>query len=137
MSYCPLCQTIIACERKVKDATVELGVSELLWNSALVMYDWRTMSLFSRVLSLEIVGKHVNQELVNFPVIQATLKEVLEVFPQAFVLSLDTGSRRMRNYQMNPHKEYRKSNKIIFPVSHQDDLLHPKTLVYTVEEKHG
>ncbi|MEJ7562205.1 MAG: DUF3179 domain-containing (seleno)protein [Ilumatobacteraceae bacterium] len=42
VTYCPLCNSAVAYDRRIDDRIMEFGTSGLLWNSALVMYDRQT-----------------------------------------------------------------------------------------------
>ncbi|MHA2402236.1 MAG: DUF3179 domain-containing (seleno)protein [Candidatus Kariarchaeaceae archaeon] len=134
MTYCPLCQTATAYERMLNGNELILGVSGLLFNSALVIYDRESMSLFSQVWSKGIVGKYSGEHLPQIPLIQTTLSSFLTVYPEAKVLSKDTGfPKRQKRYESNHYHEYKTSEKIHFPVRFTDELMHPKDLVYIIE----
>ena len=45
VTYCPLCNSAVAYDRRLDGRVLEFGTSGLLWNSALVMYDRQTETL--------------------------------------------------------------------------------------------
>ena len=135
ITYCPLCQTEKGYLRKIGMDEIELGVSGLLWNSALVLYDRKSLSLFSQALSLGIVGKYVDVDLTEVSVVDTTVDELSRTFPVIKYLSKDTGSKRSKHYSSNPYADYENTDNVIFPVSHKDELLPPKERVFVVEGK--
>ncbi len=134
ITFCPLCQTEAGYIRRLETGdTVELGVSGLLWNSALVLYDRKTLTLFSQVLSKGIVGPLTDTRLIKVPTFQTTLPRLAEEFPNARILDRDTGSDRAKHYDKEVYGDYLSSDRIIFPVKYRDDEMKPKELVHTIE----
>ena len=129
VTYCPLCDTIVAFERG--DTT--FGVSGKLYQSCLVMFDRSDDSLFAQPWAQGIVGPQVNQNLDRVPAVKTTLGAWLAQHPDSQILSTQTGHRR--DYQRYPYGTYYTDERIIFPVRHQDQLEHhPKTIVSYVWE---
>ena len=62
-TYCPLCRTGIVYDRRLDGKVNEIGVSGLLYKSAMVMYDKNTESLWSQVLGKAIVGPSTGKSL--------------------------------------------------------------------------
>ncbi len=62
VTYCPLCGTGIVFDRTINGEVVEFGVSGMLWQSNLLMYnrdsDEANVSLWSQVLGESVLGKH-------------------------------------------------------------------------------
>ncbi|MBT5928092.1 MAG: DUF3179 domain-containing protein, partial [Verrucomicrobia bacterium] len=50
VTYCPLCGTAVAFEAMIKDHKLTFGVSGLLFQSDVLMYDRQTESLWSQLL---------------------------------------------------------------------------------------
>lgn len=71
-TWCHLCNTPIVFDRKLEDRTVTLGVSGLLWETNLVMYDKETGSLWSQAIGEAMRGPLVGKKL---KVIPATLTD--------------------------------------------------------------
>ncbi len=134
ITYCPLCQTATAYIRKMKDELLILGVSGLLLNSALVLYDRESNSLISQVWSKGIVGQYSGKKLDQLPLVQTKLRNWIEKYPDTKILSKKTGfPKREKMYGKDHYSEYKTSEQIHFPVNKKDDLLHPKELVYIIE----
>ena len=57
VTYCPLCNSAVAYDRRLADGRVlDFGTSGLLWNSALVMYDRQTETLWSHFTGAGVLG---------------------------------------------------------------------------------
>lgn len=129
VSYCPLCDTIVAFER----GNTTYGISGLLYQSCLVMYDRADDSLYAQPWGLGIVGPETNESLSRIPAIKTTLNSWLAQHPDSKVLSTRTGHQR--DYHSYPYGTYYTDEAIIFPVRNQEDLsLHPKAIVSYVWE---
>ena len=129
VSYCPLCDTIIAFERN----NTTYGVSGKLYQSCLVMYDRDDDTLYSQPWGMGIIGKAVNRNLVRIPAVKTTLGNWLKQHPDSQILSTDTGYKR--DYQSYPYGTYYTDKRIIFPVRHKQNLTsHPKTIVSYIWE---
>ena len=124
VSYCPLCDTIVAFER----GATTYGVSGKLYQSCLVMYDRADDTLYAQPWALGIVGPNVNRSLDKIPTTKTTLGAWLAQHPDSKILSTDTGHRR--NYLAYPYGTYDTNTQIIFPVRDQDQRRHhPKAII--------
>lgn len=104
VTYCPLCNTAIAYDRRLGDRVLDFGTSGMLYNSALVMYDRQTESLWSHFTAEGIVGHLTGQELEVYPVAIVAWADWREAHPDGLVLSRDTGHDR--DYGRNPYPGY-------------------------------
>jgi len=104
VTYCPLCNSAIAYDRRVGDRVMSFGTSGLLWNSALVMYDRQTETLWSHFNGAGIVGLLTGTELETFPVATVPWGVWRDAHPDGLVLSRDTGFDR--EYGSNPYPGY-------------------------------
>lgn len=104
VTYCPLCNSALAYDRRVDDKVVEFGTSGRLWNSALVMYDRQTETLWSHFTGQAIVGELTGVELETYPVATVPWGVWRDAHPGGLVLSRDTGFDR--NYGRNPYPGY-------------------------------
>ena len=130
VTFCPLCGTGIVYDRLVNGEVLEFGVSGLLFESNLLMYDKDTESLWSQSLGEAVVGEFLGTKLKVLPLQLIAFKELKEKYPQAKVLSRDTG--HIRSYGLSPYGDYEENEDIYFPVSVQDEKFHPKTLMYVL-----
>ncbi|MEQ8998739.1 MAG: DUF3179 domain-containing protein [Coleofasciculus sp. B1-GNL1-01] len=129
VSYCPLCDTIVAFER----GNTTYGVSGKLYQSCLVMYDRADDTLYSQPWTIGVVGLNVNRSLERLPAVKTTLGDWLAKHPDSKILSTQTG--HSRDYMNYPYGEYYTNNELVFPVRNQDELtLHPKAIISYVWE---
>ena len=101
VTFCPLCNTAIAFKRTVGEAVLEFGVSGLLRNSDLVMYDRATHSLWQQATGRALVGAYVGARLEKLPAAIVSFGQFAEEFPDGLVLS-----RGGRPYGENPYGGY-------------------------------
>lgn len=104
VTYCPLCNSAIAYDRRLDDGVLTFGTSGLLYQSALVMYDRQTESLWSHFTGEAVVGALTGEELATFPVSTVSWADWREAHPDGLVLSRDTGNER--DYGENPYPGY-------------------------------
>lgn len=104
VTYCPLCNSAVAYDRRIGDRVVEFGTSGLLWNSALVMYDRQTETLWSHFTGQGIVGELTGTEIEKFPVATVPWGVWRDANPDGLVLSRETGFDR--SYGRNPYPGY-------------------------------
>jgi len=131
ISYCPLCGTAMAFRSNVDGRDLRFGVSGLLYNSDVLMYDHQTDSLWSQILGRAISGPSKGAELKPVPVIHTTWKAWLQAHPQSKVLSTDTGYNR--DYSRNPYAGYGDRKGVWFSVSHHDRRYSNKEYVIGLE----
>lgn len=104
ITYCPLCNSAVGFEREVDGQVLRFGVSGFLRNSDLVMWDRQTESLWQQITGEGIVGKLAGTQLEFVPVTIVSWETFREQFPDATVLSQDTGFGR--RYGINPYSFY-------------------------------
>ena len=127
ISYCPLCGSGMAFLSDKKG----FGVSGLLYNSDVLLYDRRTESLWSQIAMRAIAGPKVGEKLPAIPLEHTTWLDWKTRYPNTQVLSESTGYKR--NYARSPYAGYEKTRDLYFKVSHQAPRrLHPKALVLGV-----
>lgn len=131
ITFCPLCGSGIAFDAKIKGEVKTFGVSGLLYNSDVLLYDRQTESLWSQLMSKSISGPMVGEVLSMFYTENTTWEKWFEKYPKTLVLSNDTGFKR--DYDKNPYPNYESSTSVFFPVSDQSLLFHPKEYVIGIE----
>ncbi len=134
VSYCPLCNSAVAFVRTHADGTVmDFGTSGLLYNSALVMYDRQTSSLWTHFDGLAVHGVLVGNQLERLPILTTSFADFAAAHPDGLVLSLDTGLQRA--YGSNPYPTYDSPKSgTLHPVNYQEGALPAKTRVVAVRE---
>lgn len=127
VTFCPLCGTGISFESMVDGKPSLFGVSGLLYNSDVLLYDKQTESLWSQVLGTAIVGPQKNAKLKRIPTSHTSWADWSERYPETLVLSEETG--HARNYQRDPYRDYGDSKTVMFQVRNSSEKYHPKELV--------
>lgn len=133
ITFCPLCGSALAFERKVDGIITEFGVSGKLHNSDLVMYDRYEGNLWQQITGEAIVGPAArrNEELTKVPIITVPWSQWKAEHPDTQVLSRDTGYSR--NYDQYPYGTYEENDQLLFGVKDVNKSLQIKTVVYGVE----
>ena len=128
ITYCPLCGTGVAFSSAVNGQMLNFGVSGLLYNSDVLLYDRNTGSLWSQIMGQAISGPMAGQRLTPLAISHTTWRAWLAQHPGSAVLSTDTGFRR--NYERDPYAGYEKSRSLYFATSRQaPGSYHPKERV--------
>lgn len=131
VSYCPLCGTGTVFSAEFDGAESRFGVSGLLYNSDLLLYDEQTESLWSQIMGQAISGPLKGHELALLPVNHTTWAAWSKQHPETQVLSTDTGYSR--DYDRSPYGDYDIDRARFFPVSHESRRFHPKERVIGLE----
>ncbi|WP_276247225.1 MULTISPECIES: DUF3179 domain-containing protein [unclassified Haladaptatus] len=140
VTFCPLCGSGLTAERTVDGAATNFGVSGLLWNSDLVMYDFKTESLWSQLLATAISGERTGETLTLTPSTLTTWGEWTTTHPDTVVLlpppkSGTINGPTTRDYGIDPYSSYASSDQIGIGFNDfDDDRLHPKTLVIGITD---
>jgi len=137
ITYCPLCGSGLAFRRVLRGKPVQLGVSGLLHNSDLILYDRQTQSLWQQITGRAIAGPRRGQTLETVPVTMTTWHKWRSAHPGTQVLSTETGHKRDYR-QKTPYGDYDQSKRLMFPARQAGGLrLHPKQVVYGVNLNNG
>jgi hypothetical protein len=132
VTYCPLCNTAVAYDRRLGDRVLDFGTSGMLYKSALVMYDRQTESLWSHFTAQAIIGHLAGQDLDVYPVAIVSWADWREAHPDGLVLSRDTGHER--DYGRNPYPGYDDIDSPAFLFEGEvDDRLAAKERVIGIE----
>ncbi len=133
ITFCPLCGSALAFERKVDGVITEFGVSGKLHNSDLVMYDRYEGNLWQQITGEAIVGPAArrNEELVKVPIITVEWSQWKAEHVDTQVLSRNTGFSR--NYDQYPYGTYEENDQLLFGVKDLDRSLQIKAVVYGIE----
>jgi len=119
VSYCPLCRSSLVFDRRVGGSTREFGVSGLLWNSNVLLYDRRpdhgAESLWSQVHMKAVTGPAAREglKLKLLPSEMTSWEEWSKRNPGTTVLSRRTG--HSRNYDVSPYGAYFSNDRLMFP----------------------
>lgn len=131
VTYCPLTGTAIGWQRMVNGKETTFGVSGLLYKNNLIPYDRETDSRYSQMLISGVKGKQGGKQLNTISVIETKWGTIRNAYPQAQVLSRQTGFDR--NYDRYPYGSYKESDdQFLFPVENRDDRLPNKQRVHGI-----
>jgi len=104
VTFCPLCNSAIAFDRRLGAEAFEFGTPGLLRKSDLVMYDRTTESLWQQIGGRAIVGLMVGARLEPLPAPVVSWGQFKKSFPDGLVLSRLTGF--VFPYGENPYTGY-------------------------------
>lgn len=132
VTYCPLCDSAAVFDRRTPLGTRDFGVSGLLYNSNVLMYDrgGESESLWSQMKTQGISGPAANQPLKSLPLELTTWSDWRGRYPQTRVLSTRTGHNR--DYGRNPYGSYFETPGLMFTVQPLSDRLPLKERVLGV-----
>ncbi len=122
ISYCPLCGSGMAF-----DTGDRFGVSGMLYQSDVLLYDKKSESLWSQLMMQAVAGSRTGEKLQLLPIKHSAWQTWKTRHPNTDVLSRHTGFRR--DYSRNPYAGYESVSGTYFPVYHHDERLPAKTWV--------
>lgn len=130
VTYCPLCGTGIGFHPVVNGRSLTFGVSGLLYQSDMVMYDHQTESLWSQISMDAIAGPMTGAKLTQIFLEHTTWGEWRKAHSTTLVLSTKTGYSR--DYLRDPYLGYAQRAELMFPVQWKDSRFHPKEWILGV-----
>lgn len=104
VSWCPLCGSSVVYDPVIDGKRLRFGVSGLLYQRNLVLYDAETGSLWSQLLSEAVTGPLAGTKLEILPAVNTTWGAWKTAHPDTLVLSFATGYQR--NYREDPYADY-------------------------------
>ena len=111
---------------------ITFGVSGLLYNSDVLLYDLESQSLWSQLMGQAISGERRGERLVKVPLQHTSWQDWRQQYPDTLVLSTETGYSR--DYNRNPYGDYDRSEQVFFPISiTAPSSYHPKEQVIGLE----
>ncbi|MGI8544335.1 MAG: DUF3179 domain-containing protein [Aridibacter sp.] len=132
VTFCPLCYSAIAFDRRLDGKTYNFGVSGMLRHSDMIMFDRETESWWQQITGEAIVGDLTGKELKQIPAQIVGFKQFAEAFPKGLVVSRETGYNR--DYGRNPYVGYDEIGKAPFLFRGETDKrLPPMEKIVVVE----
>ncbi len=104
VTYCPLCNTALAFDRRFDGRVLDFGTTGRLRHSDLVMYDRQTETWWQQATGEGIVGEFAGRRLTFISAPLVSWKAFKGTYPDGQVLSRDTGHQRA--YGRNPYVRY-------------------------------
>ena len=131
MTFCPLCNSAVAFDRRLDGVVYDFGTSGNLRNSDLIMWDRQTESWWQQFTGEAIVGELTGRTLTMLPASIISYESFKSAYPDGDVLSRDTGYTR--DYGSNPYGGYDKIDRPPFLYDGElDGRLQPKERVVAV-----
>jgi hypothetical protein len=131
VTFCPLCGTGMVFDGKIKGKNLTFGVSGLLYQSDMLLYDRKTDSLWSQIKGEAVTGPLMGTRLKLLSSTQTSWGAWKKTHPETRVLSKETGYQR--DNDRDPYKGYYKSSRLMFNVKNQNKIFHPKERVIGLE----
>ncbi len=128
-TFCPLTGSGIVYDPEIDGRTLNFGVSGLLFDNNLILFDRATDSLWSQMRLQSVCGSFQGRRPPILPVVQVTWAGWKALHPETTVVSFDTGFRR--NYNVYPYGSYDQigNEQLLFPQSVIDRRLPMKETV--------
>ncbi|TWU66019.1 hypothetical protein V7x_15750 [Crateriforma conspicua] len=123
VTFCPLCDSAVVVDRHIGSRSIEFGVSGLLFNSNVLMYDRRVSnpSLWSQLDLRAISGPMAGTRLVPVRHDLVRWKQWIGRHPQSTVVSIRSADPdrigRRRDYTVNPYEAYLRRPGLMFSVN--------------------
>lgn len=111
VTFCPLCNTGMVFDPRVKGRRLSFGVSGLLRHSDMIMYDRETESWWQQALGQGIVGTHTGRELTQLPALMESWDAFRAAHPDGLVMDEPDWSRA---YGSNPYVGYDTSRPFLY-----------------------
>lgn len=131
VTFCPLCGTGMVFDGKINGKNLTFGVSGLLYQSDMLLYDRKTDSLWSQIKGSAVAGPMTGARLKLLSSTQTTWGQWKKMHPETFILSQKTGYSR--DYDRDPYRGYYTSSRLMFGVKNKNKAYHPKARVIGLE----
>ena len=131
ITWCPLTKSAVVFDRQTPQGDLEFGVSGILYNNNLVMYDRLTDSLWLQLLLSGATSNFAGYKLQLIPSVVTTFRQWKRDYPQSLVLSTDTGFHR--DYTYDPYEGYHKGSATGVLAQQIDPRLEEKELVIGID----
>ncbi len=132
LSYCPLTGSGLAFDPTVDGQVRAFGVSGLIFENNLMMFDRETESVWPQLLKSARCGPAKGTPLTTLAITETTWGRWLEMYPSTSVITTNTGFSR--DYGRYPYGSYDlpDNNDLLFPSSPFNITRPPKELVLAV-----
>jgi hypothetical protein len=133
VTFCPLCNTVIAFDRRLDDKVLDFGTTGRLRFSNLIMYDRQTETWWQQATGDAVAGELVGRQLNFLPAQLISWEDFKATYPEGEVLSRETGFNR--RYGQNPYSGYDNINQspFLYRGPETPGQLLPMARVITVE----
>ena len=135
VTYCPLCNSSIAFDRRVDGKVYDFGVSGMLRHSDMIMFDRETDSLWQQLTGEAVVGSLTGKRLDVVTSQVVDFAAFAKNFPDGKVLSKDNGQDLP--YGNTPYAGYEQAGRVMFPAVVDRPIGRPleRVVSFTLEGK--
>lgn len=137
VTFCPLCDSVSVVDRRLpgRSEPVEFGISGMLTNSNLLLYDRVDDSLWSQVKLEAISGPNVGRSLDHLTGWEISRwNQWRAEHPEATVVQPTLAPEHQRDYSAEHFTAYIETDRLMFPIVRDDDRLPRKTKVVGVRQ---
>ncbi|PIB24681.1 hypothetical protein BFP76_05725 [Amylibacter kogurei] len=131
VTFCPLCNSGVVFDRRLNGVQYELGVSGLLRNSDMIMYDRQTETWWQQFTGQAIVGELVGQTLVKLPSYTINWGAYVKQHPDGLVMATP---KHNRSYGANPYAGYDTGTPFLYRGENPPHGINPLERVVVVEQ---
>ena len=135
ISYCPLTGTSVVWKVDTNLSRSSYGVSGLLYNSNLILYDRESDSRWSQMQERSIWGTRSGEPSERMQAIETLFSTARAMYPNAVAMTRETSYDR--NYDVYPYDFYQTNEQLLFPVEPLDERVHRKRRVIGVQNDSG
>ncbi|MCT4555819.1 MAG: DUF3179 domain-containing protein [Pelagimonas sp.] len=108
VTFCPLCNSALTFDRRVRGQVLSFGVSGKLRNSDMIMYDRETQSWWQQAIGTGVVGDMTGVELAQLPSWMESWDQFRARHPDGLVMAEPAWNRA---YGRNPYRGYDTSHR--------------------------
>jgi hypothetical protein len=127
VTYCPLCFSGMAFKATIGGGARRFGVSGLLYNSDVLLYDYETDSLWSQIMSTAISGPMKGTDIEAVTVAHTTWRDWKARHPDTQVLTVN--AILDFRYTSDPYARYQSTDRLMFPVARENGAYRNKERV--------
>jgi len=119
--FCPLCDSVSVVDRRVGEQVLEFGISGLLYNSNVLLYDRTDDALWSQAGLTAVSGPNAGKSLTHLSGWEiTTFADWREAHPDSTVATLVTGHYSPDRYNRIAYASYFETDEVMFPVDAAD-----------------
>ena len=136
VTYCPLCFSGMAFKATIGGEVRRFGVSGLLYNSDVLLYDYESNSLWSQIMSTAISGPMKGADVEAVAVAHTTWRDWKARYPDTQALTVN--AILDFRYNSDPYARYQSTDRLMFPVARENGAYRNKERVLglTIDGKH-
>lgn len=133
ITYCPLTGSALIFKARNAGTILKFGVSGLLYNNNLIMFDRETDSHWPQMRLQCDQGALRNTRQKIYPAIETNWGAWKKLFPNTVILSTNTGYKRPYNQPGTAYPDYDRLQSLpLFPITYLDTRLPPKQKVHGI-----